>query len=143
MHTILVAHRDPVYAEQLAADLRSAGFRVIVCGGPWPPRERCVRCDKGYCPLTEGADLMIYDAELTAVDLDGQRYNLAVDSALAHPDVPMLLAWPSENPPDLGLLREIKQRAPHVHAGVQDRQALIGEIQNLLKRAPAAQRSTA
>lgn len=135
MDTILIAHRDPAYSEHLAADLRNAGFRVITCGGPWPPRERCIRCDKGYCPLTEGADLMIYDAELTAVDLDDKRYNLAVDSARAHPDVPLLLAWPDDSPPDTGLLREIKQQAPHVHVAVQDRAALIQEIHRLLETA--------
>ena len=132
MHTILIAHRDPEYSEQLAADLRAAGFRVITCGGPWPPKERCIRCDTGYCPLTEGADLMIYDAELTALDTQGKRYNLAVDSALAHPEIPMLLAWPADCPPDVGLLREIKQQAPQVHAAVANRSALIEEIHHLL-----------
>src|SRR6266508_6450838 len=132
MHTVLIAHRDPTYSEQLATDLRGAGYRVITCGGPWPPRERCIRCDKGYCPLTEGADLMIYDAELTGLDDEGERHNLAVESALAHPDVPMLLAWPPDDPPDLGLLREIKRQAPQVHAAVRDRSALIGEIKHLL-----------
>src|SRR5215831_7048590 len=138
MHTVLIAQRDPVYTEQLATDLRNAGFRVITCGGPWPPRERCIRCDKGYCPLTEGADVMIYDAELTALDIEGKRYNLAVDSARAHPEVPMLLAWPPENPPDVGLLREIKLEAPQVHVAASDHTALIGEIKHLLAAGPGA-----
>lgn len=142
MQSILIAHRDPTYAEQLATDLRVAGFRVITCGGPWPPKERCIRCDKGYCPLTEGADLMIYDAELTALDAAGTRYNLAVDSARAHPEVPMLLAWPPEDPPDLGVVREIKQQAPQVHVAVRDRPALVEEVKHLLAAASRHQLSS-
>jgi hypothetical protein len=115
MRTVLIAHRDVAFAQQLAAELRQAGYRVIECPGPWPPRERCIRCDKGYCPLTEGADLMIYDPELTALDPHGKRYNLAVDSARAHPEVPLLLAWPPNELPDAGTLRAIRSAAPHVH----------------------------
>src|SRR5689334_22427096 len=99
MRTILIAHRDTTYAQTLAVALRAGGFRVIDCSGPLPPRERCIRCDKGYCPLTEGADLMIYDPELTALDPENHRYNLAIDSALAHPDVPLLLAWAPDHSP--------------------------------------------
>jgi len=141
MQTILIAYRDPRYADGLAHDLRTAGFRVIECNGPVPPRERCIRCDKGYCPLTEGADLMIYDVHLEAPDAHGVHYNLALDSALAHPDVPLLLDWAPDEPPDLGTLREIKARAPHVHLAIHDRAALIQEIQKLLAPSPAAQRS--
>jgi hypothetical protein len=141
MQTILIAYRDPQYAQQLATDLRTAGFRVIECHGPEPPRERCIRCDKGYCPLTEGADLMIYDVHLQAPDAHGVDYNLALDSALAHPDLPMLLDWPPEEPPDLGTLREIKARVPHVHLAIHDRAALIQEVRQLLAQTPVAQRS--
>lgn len=51
MRTILIAHRDEAFAEQLESELRGAGYHVIDCAGPWPPAERCIRCDKGYCPL--------------------------------------------------------------------------------------------
>src|SRR5438067_10363744 len=89
MHSILIAHHDLEFAEQLATHLRASGyFTVVTCPGPWPP-QRCIRCDKGYCPLTEGADLMIYDPQLTSTDADGRLHSLALDSALAHPDVPM------------------------------------------------------
>jgi hypothetical protein len=142
MHTILIAHRDSAYAEQMATDLRQAGFRVITCGGPWPPLERCIRCDKGYCPLTEGADLMIYDAELTGLDDRGTCYNLAVESALAHPDVPMLLDWSPDDPPDAVVLREIKLQAPRVHAAVRDRSALMQEVKKLLAAQAAPLRGT-
>ena len=77
MWTVLIAHHDAAFAEQLAAELRTAGYRIIDCSGPWPPAERCIRCDKGYCPLTESADLMIYDPRMTAVDTSGRRHNLA------------------------------------------------------------------
>jgi hypothetical protein len=37
MKTILVAHRDETFAEQLTAELHRGGYHVIDCGGPWPP----------------------------------------------------------------------------------------------------------
>src|SRR5437763_9354218 len=102
MRTILIAHHDQAFAEQLTAELREGGYRVIDCAGPWPPELRCIRCDKGYCPLTESADLMIYDPDLTGLTDLGLPCNLAVDSARAHPEVPMLLAWAPSDPPDAG-----------------------------------------
>ena len=140
MQTILIAHHDVAYAEHLAETLRAAGYRVITCPGPWPPVERCIRCDKGYCPLTEGADLMIYDACMTAVDTQGRRYNLAVDSALAHQDVPMVLAWSTNVVPDAGTLRAIRTQAPHVHVGHAQPERLLEQIHDLLAAVPAAPR---
>jgi hypothetical protein len=137
MRTILIAHRDEAFAEQLTAELRGAGYHVIDCAGPWPPVERCIRCDKGYCPLTEAADLMIYDPQLTALDSLGQRYNLAVDSARAHPEVPMLLAWSQAKVPDAGTLRAIRAQAPQVHAAARAPAARLRQIQDLLAAAPA------
>jgi hypothetical protein len=132
MRTVLIAHRDVTFAAQLAVELRQAGYRVIECPGPWPPRERCIRCDKGYCPLTEGADLMIYDPQLTALDGQGRRYNLAVDSAQAHPEVPMLLAWAPNEVPDAGTLRAIRFEAPHVHVAASTPAGRLEQISNLL-----------
>jgi hypothetical protein len=132
MYTILIAHRDAVFAEQLSSVLRNGGYRVISCPGPWPPVERCIRSEVGYCPLTEGADMMIYDPALTALDAHGERYNLALDSALAHPEIPMLLAWSPAEAPDLGTLRAIRQGAPHVHAAAQRPAALLQQIRGLL-----------
>src|SRR5438067_11811332 len=110
MHSILIAHHDLEFAEQLATHLRASGyFTIVTCPGPWPP-QRCIRCDKGYCPLTEGADLMIYDPQLTAPDAEGRTHNLAVDAALAHPDEPMLLAWSPSSVPAAGGLRTIKSQ---------------------------------
>jgi hypothetical protein len=36
MRTILIAHRDADFAEQLAAELRAWGYRVIDCPRPLP-----------------------------------------------------------------------------------------------------------
>ena len=132
MHSILIAHRDVGFAEHLAALLRASGYlTVVTCPGPWPP-QRCIRCDKGYCPLTEGADLMIYDPQLTASDVEGHVHNLAVDSALAHADVPMLLGWSPESVPDAGALRAIRADAPHVHVAAHEPEALLRQIEGLL-----------
>src|SRR5689334_19190158 len=114
MRTILIAHHNAAFAAQLTAELRDWGYRVIECSGPLPPVARCIRCDKGYCPLSEGADLMIYDLDLRAVDDGGEIHNLALDSALAHTDVPMLLAWSPDAVPDAGTLRAIRAAAPGV-----------------------------
>lgn len=134
MRTVLIAHGDVAYSETLSNILRLGGYRVINCGGPWPPIERCIRCDKGYCPLTEGADLMIYDPQLTALDKEGRRYNLAVDSALAHPEVPMLLAWAPDRTPDLGVLRQIRQDVPTAHVAGHEPSALLRQVHDLLAR---------
>jgi len=136
MRTILIAHRDVDFAEQLATELRAWGYRVIECPGPMPPAARCIRCDKGYCPLTEGADLMIYDPRLTALDEAGQPHNLALESAVAHPDVPMLLRWStSTSGPDTGTLRAIHAAAPWVHVAEREPTALRRQIDELLSKA--------
>ena len=132
MRTILIAHHDQAFAEQLTAELREGGYRVIDCAGPWPPVLRCIRCDKGYCPLTESADLMIYDPELTGLNDLGQPYNLAVDSALAHPEVPLVLAWAPTAVPDAGTLRTIRQQVPQVHAAAREPAARLRQIHELI-----------
>jgi hypothetical protein len=133
MRTILIAQRDMGFAEELAAQFRATGFFTIVtCPGPWPPL-RCVRCDKGYCPLTEGADVMIYDPKLTGLDAEGQPHTLAVESALAHPDVPMLLAWPSSSVLDPGTLRDIRMVAPHIRVAARESTELLEQIRSLLE----------
>ena len=132
MKTILVAQRDEAFAEQLTAELRRGSYHVIDCAGPWPPELRCIRCDKGYCPLTESADLIIYDPDLTGLNELGQPYNLAVDSARAHPEVPMLLAWSPADVPDAGTLRAIKAQAPQVYAAAREPAARLRQIHELL-----------
>jgi hypothetical protein len=138
MYTILIAHHDVRFAEGLAAELHSNGdYAVITCPGPWPP-QRCVRCDKGYCPLTEGAHLMIYDPTLVSLDANGRAHNLAIDSALAHPDVPILLAWSADSPPDVTTLGEIRTKVPHAHVAAHNPMALLRQVHGLLQ--PAAKR---
>jgi len=132
MRTILIAHRDTAFAEHLAGELRGWGYHVIECPGPMPPVARCIRCDKGYCPLTEGADLMIYDPRLNAPDGAGHVHNLATESALSDPTVPMLLAWSPETVPDAGTLRAIRMEAPWVHVAAHAPGALRRQVHDLL-----------
>jgi len=139
MWTVLIAHHDGAFAEQLSAELRIAGYRIIDCSGPWPPAERCIRCDKGYCPLTESADLMIYDPRMTAVDTTGRRHNLAIDSAQAHPEVPMLLAWPPDQVPDAGTLRAIRVEAPNVHVAATTPEGRSRQVHELITAAHTAE----
>lgn len=75
---------------------------------------------------------MMYDPQLTALDSLGKRYNLAVDSARAHPEVPMLLASSPAEVPDAGTLRAIRAQAPQVHAAARAPAARLRQIQDLL-----------
>jgi hypothetical protein len=140
MRTLMIAQRDEAFGEQLATELRDDGYRVIVCPGPVPPAVPCKRCDKGYCPLTEGADLMIYDPGLISLDADGERRTRAVESALAHPDVPILLAWSQVSVPDLGTLRAIRAQVPWVHIAAREPAALLQQVHDLLITAAAPAR---
>jgi hypothetical protein len=138
MRTILIAHRDADFAEELAVELRAWGYRVIGCPGPLPPVARCIRCDKGYCPLSEGADLMIYDPGMAVVDDTGEAHNLALDSAIGQPDLPMLLAWSPNTAPDVRTVRAIRIAAPRVQIAAYDPATLRNQIAELLQRATVA-----
>jgi hypothetical protein len=105
MRTVLIAHPQASVATDMATSLSSHGYHTITCPGPWPPT-RCIRCDVGYCPLTDGADLMIYDPNLVSRDRAGTVHNLALESAQAQPDVPLLLAWEGEEPTSVRFIRE-------------------------------------
>ena len=133
MNSILIEQRDMRFAEQLAMELHASGdFTVLLCPGPWPP-QRCVRCTTGDCPLTRDADLMIYDPRITAKDAKGNVHNLAVDSALAHPEVPMLLTWPPESAPEAAALGNIRTRAPHVRLAARETAALPAQVRRILE----------
>ena len=69
---------------------------------------------------------------VTAPDAKGHIHSLAVDSALAHPDVPMLLAWSPKSAPDVGTLSAIRAQAPHVHMAAHEPAALLRQIKALL-----------
>jgi hypothetical protein len=70
MRTILIAGADLADTSRRVNLLAGAGYNVITCPGPWPPTP-CSRHSIGYCPLTEGADMMLYDATLEGADRDG------------------------------------------------------------------------
>lgn len=128
--TVLIAHRNVGFASSLASILRAAEYRAIVCPGPWPPALRCIRCDVGYCPLTEGADAMIYDPDMVALHADGNMYNLALDSSRAHPDVPLLLAWPEEEPP--ASVAQVLAQAPAAILAARGAEPLVAQVRALI-----------
>jgi hypothetical protein len=129
VRTVLIAHRDPEVANSLEADFRRMGYHITTCPGPFPPRLRCIQCDTGYCPLTDGADVLVYDPTLVAVDTGGTWHNLAVESALAHPDIPMVVIafTPAEADAAAGVLA----RAPNVVIGAQDRAEMLRQVSQL------------
>ncbi|MBI4494671.1 MAG: hypothetical protein HY690_17990 [Chloroflexi bacterium] len=127
MRTVLIAHREASFASCLAAKLVAVGYRTITCPGPWPPL-RCIRCDVGFCPLTEAADLLIYDPDLVGYDLADRAHSLAVDSAAAHADLPLLLAWRgAEEPPSVAAIKAQVPRAQRASAG-----DLVGQVWHLV-----------
>jgi hypothetical protein len=130
MRTLLIAHPEASVATAMASSLSSHGYQTVTCPGPWPPR-RCIRCDVGYCPLTDGADLMIYDPNLVSCDRSGTAHNLALESAEAQPDVPMLLAWQGDEPTSV---RFISERVPNAHRASLDPEELIAQISRLIGR---------
>jgi hypothetical protein len=82
-----------------------------------------VRCDVGYCPLTEGADALIYQADLVGLDREGRSYNLAFDSARAHPELPLFLVWHGESEP--ACVAEILDAAPNARRAPEARSELV------------------
>ena len=130
MLSVLIAQRDAEFANSLAALLEVAGYRPIICAGPWPPALRCIRCDIGYCPLTKAADVMIYDPDLVGYDAAGQAHLLAVQSAQAHPDVPMLLAWPADEAPES--LTMVMACAGTTQIAATEPHELVEQIQRLV-----------
>jgi hypothetical protein len=134
MRTVLIAHRDPAIATSLEADFRRVGYHINTCPGPFPPQLRCIQCDTGYCPLTDAADVLIYDPSLVALDADGASHNLAVESALAHPALPMLVTsfTPAEREPAAGVMAQ----AQNVELGAQDRSEMLVQVNQLITSRP-------
>ena len=79
---------------------------------------------------------MIYDPRLTSTDAEHGLHYLAADSAIAHPDVPVLLAWSPESAPDLGTLRAIRSQAPEVEIAASAPADLVQQVADLLSVAP-------
>jgi hypothetical protein len=75
MRTVLIAHRDPAIADSFEADLQREGYHINTCPGPFPPTLRCIQCDTGYCPLTDAADVFIYDPTLVGLGAGGTYQN--------------------------------------------------------------------
>jgi hypothetical protein len=130
MRTILIAEPNSDFAESLARPLNAVGYRVATCPGPWPPELRCIRCDIGYCPLTEGADLLVYSPTLVGYGVDGAQHLLAVDSGNAHPDVPLLLAWDGEVEP--AGLQTILAELPSAQTASREPHALLAQVAELI-----------
>jgi hypothetical protein len=130
MRTIIIAQRDSQFADRLAAVLRDGGYRAVTCPGPWPPDLRCIRHDAGYCPLAEAADLLIYDPDLVARGEDQQEHRLVEESAEAEADVPVLLAWPSDDEPTS--VRGILERVPRVGRAARAPRALVEQVFDLI-----------
>jgi hypothetical protein len=132
MRTVLIAHRDAEIASSLEADFRRVGYHINTCPGPFPPKLRCIRCDTGYCPLTDGADVLIYDPTLVALDADGSSHNLALESALAHPDIPMVVI--AITPAEADAAADVMARAPNVVIGAHDRAEMLRQVNQLMTR---------
>jgi hypothetical protein len=132
MRTVVIAHRDPAIAAALEADLREAGYHLNTCPGPFPPKLRCIQCDTGYCPLTDAADLLIYDPTLVALDDNGVSHNLAVESALSHPDIPMLVTGFSETEAEAAT--EVMAKAQNVVLATPGRAEMLVQVNRLASR---------
>jgi hypothetical protein len=130
MRTIVIAEPNRDFADSLARPLIVAGYRVATCPGPWPPELRCIRCDIGYCPLTEGADLMIYNPDLLGYGVDGAPHLLALDTGRAHPDVPLLLAWAGTEEP--ASVSSILAEVPNALRAAPDSAALLNQVAKLI-----------
>jgi hypothetical protein len=130
MRSVLIAHRDPVVAAGLEADLHQAGYHVVGCPGPFPPTLRCIQCDTGYCPLTDGADLLIYDPTLVALDAAGLERNLAVESALANPSIPMLVTTSTDAEAEMA--PGVTAQAPNISSASTDRAEMLVQVGQLL-----------
>jgi hypothetical protein len=130
MRTIVIAEPNSAFADSLAQPLIAAGYRVATCPGPWPPEMRCIRHDVGYCPLTEGADLLIYSPDLFGYGPDGLPQLLALDTAKAEPDVPLLLAWAGDDEP--GSVQIILQAVANARVAARGPEALLAQVEALI-----------
>ncbi len=87
MTRVLVVHRDPAVAEQMAASLRGAGYETELCGGP--EREPCPVIADMPCPLVDRADVLVYDAWVAGDAAGGQR--LVTELREVYADLPVVL----------------------------------------------------
>jgi hypothetical protein len=77
---------------------------------------------------------MLYDPALEVEGADGQSHKLAIDSGVAHPEVPLVL-----DSEDLDYARasfdEICAAVPGAELAEQEPEALLAQINRLLKSA--------
>jgi hypothetical protein len=91
---------------------------------------RCIQCDTGYCPLTDGADLLIYDPTLIALDASGVECNLSVESALANPNTPVLVTTSTDAEAEMAL--GVTAQAPNVSPASTDRAEMLLQVGHLM-----------
>lgn len=132
MRTVVIAHRDPAIAAALEADLREAGYHLNTCPGPFPPKLRCIQCDTGYCPITDAADVLIYDPTLVAFDDKGVSHNLALESALSHPGIPMLVTGFTETEAEAATA--VMANTHNVVLAALDRAEMLVQVNRLASR---------
>ncbi len=58
---VLLVEADRTQRERLGEALERAGFEVIECTGPVGPDYICVGGRDGWCPLADGADVVVLD----------------------------------------------------------------------------------
>ncbi len=87
MTHVLIVQRDPAVADQMAADLRRAGFETELCGGP--RQERCPVVEDLPCPLVDRADVLVYDAFVAGDSEGGHR--LVAHLRDVYADLPVVL----------------------------------------------------
>jgi hypothetical protein len=79
---------------------------------------------------------MIYDPHLIAYHDLGNSHNLAIDSALGHADVPMLVAWSSATVPDAGTVRAFRTAVPWVHVASREPRPFRHQLEEFLATTP-------
>lgn len=87
MTRVLVVQRDQAVAEQMAVDLRRAGYDTEMCGGP--EVEPCPVIQDLPCPLVDRADVLVYDAWVAGGSEAGHR--LVSELREVYVDLPVVL----------------------------------------------------
>ncbi len=93
MTRVIVVHPELAVAREEAAPLRQAGYDVALCAGP--TSLPCPVLDDQACPLTDGADVLVYDA-LAAGAHGGPR--LVAQLREVYADLPVVLTVSGDVP---------------------------------------------
>jgi hypothetical protein len=84
-------------------------------------------------PPCNGSNLR-YDPTLVELDADGASHNLAVESALAHPDIPKLVT--SFTPAETEAAASVMAQAQNFELGAQDRSEMLVQVNQLMTSRP-------